>query len=171
MPHLTTRNLKKTWLWIELANSPYAWLHQTSKFHHQTSLLSKILCIFFFALFILCMDIFFNSKRHGNSFMQNSVALHYFKMRLSGAICLLTSGGGGGGGGLGPCGLGGNAKIVKLNIFAIYPCQCFDVVVKEIQLNKTTTATTTNVWPRLTCSPRLLVTQMGLFRGESQCRF
>ena len=29
--------------------------------------------------------------------MQNSVALHYFKMRLSGAICLLTSGGGGGG--------------------------------------------------------------------------
>ena len=27
--------------------------------------------------------------------MQNSVALHYFKMRLSGAICLLTSGGGG----------------------------------------------------------------------------
>ena len=25
--------------------------------------------------------------------MQNSVALHYFKMRLSGAICLLTSGG------------------------------------------------------------------------------
>ena len=28
--------------------------------------------------------------------MQNSVALHYFKMRLSGAICLLTSGGGGG---------------------------------------------------------------------------
>ena len=56
-----------------------------------------------------------------------------------------------GGGGLGPCGLGGNAKIVKLNIFAIHPCQCFDVVVKEIQLNKTTTATTTNVWPRLTC--------------------
>ena len=49
---------------------------------------------FFFALFILCMDILFNSKRHGNSFMQNSVALHYFKMRLSGAICLLTSGGG-----------------------------------------------------------------------------
>ena len=33
--------------------------------------------------------------------MQNSVALHYFKMRLSGAICLLTSGGGGGGGHLG----------------------------------------------------------------------
>ena len=31
--------------------------------------------------------------------MQNSVALHYFKMRLSGAICLLTSGGRGGGGG------------------------------------------------------------------------
>ena len=30
--------------------------------------------------------------------MQNSVALHYFKMRLSGAICLLTSGGGGVGG-------------------------------------------------------------------------
>ena len=29
--------------------------------------------------------------------MQNSVALHYFKMRLSGAICLLTSGVGGGG--------------------------------------------------------------------------
>ena len=29
--------------------------------------------------------------------MQNSVALHYFKIRLSGAICLLTSGGGGGG--------------------------------------------------------------------------
>ena len=51
---------------------------------------------FFFALFILCMDILFNSKRHGNSFMQNSVALHYFKIRLSGAICLLTSGGGGG---------------------------------------------------------------------------
>ena len=100
MPHLTTRNLKKTWLWIKLANSPYAWLHQTSKFHHQTSLLSKILCIFFFALFILCMDILFNSKRHGNSFMQNSVALHYFKMRLSGAICLLTSGVGGGGLGL-----------------------------------------------------------------------
>ena len=45
--------------------------------------------------------------------------------------------------GLGPCGLGGNAKIVKLNIFAIHPCQCFDAVVKEIQLNKTTTATTT----------------------------
>ena len=33
--------------------------------------------------------------------MQNSVALHYFKMRLSGAICLLTSGGGGGVGGIG----------------------------------------------------------------------
>ena len=39
-----------------------------------------------------------------------------------------------GGGG---CGLGGNAKIAKLTIFAIHPFQCFDAMVKEIQLNKT----------------------------------
>ena len=51
---------------------------------------------------------------------------------------------GGGGGGWG-CGPGGNVKIAKLTIFAIHPCQCFDVMVEEIQLNKTTTATTTNV--------------------------
>ena len=50
-----------------------------------------------------------------------------------------------GGGGVGGCGLGGNTKIAKLTIFAIHPCQCFDAMVKEIQLNKTTTATTTNV--------------------------
>ena len=37
--------------------------------------------------------------------MQNSVALHYFKMRLSGAICLLTSGGEGGAGGWGHLGI------------------------------------------------------------------
>ena len=41
-----------------------------------------------------------------------------------------------GGGGRG-CGLGGNAKIAKLTIFAIHPFQCFDAMVKEIQLNKT----------------------------------
>ena len=43
----------------------------------------------------------------------------------------------GGGGGCGECGLGGNAKIAKLTIFVIHPCQCFDAMVKEIQLNKT----------------------------------
>ena len=42
----------------------------------------------------------------------------------------------GGEGGRG-CGLGGNAKIAKLTIFAIHPFQCFDAMVKEIQLNKT----------------------------------
>ena len=62
MPHLTTRNLKKTWLWIKLANSPYAWLHQTSKFHHQTSLLSKILCIFFLH-YLFCAWIFFSTLK------------------------------------------------------------------------------------------------------------
>ena len=41
-----------------------------------------------------------------------------------------------GGGGRG-CGLGGNAKVAKSTIFAIHPFQCFDAMVKEIQLNKT----------------------------------
>lgn len=76
-----------------------------------------------------------------------------------------------GGWGFGGAGWEEMQKIAKLTIFAIHPCQCFDVMVKETQLNKTTIATATNVCPRLTCSHRLLVTQMGLFRGESQCRF
>ena len=43
------------------------------------------------------------------------------------------------GGGLGGAGSEEMQKIAKLTIFAIHRCQCFDVMVKEFQLNKITT--------------------------------
>ena len=67
--------------WL-LRNDPYAWSHQTSKFHHQALFVSTI----FLHLHSLCVHILFNSTGLG---IHSCKALQpcNFKMRFGGEIC------------------------------------------------------------------------------------
>ena len=66
--------------WL-LRNDPYAWSHQTSKFHHQALFVSTI----FLHLHSLCVHIVFNSTGLGIHSCKTSQPCN-FKMRLGGEI-------------------------------------------------------------------------------------